>query len=78
VSPLNTEIAQDSRVGRSAARSWASLHRRGQRHGWDTAPAYVLSTMWGAAPIRTCQGWIGAAPVLSEDRDLAHLLQLSA
>jgi hypothetical protein len=27
------------------------------RHGWDTAPAYVLGTMWGVAPIGTCQGW---------------------
>ena len=27
------------------------------RNGWDTAPAYVLGTMWGVAPIGTCQGW---------------------
>ena len=47
------------------------------RHGWDTAPAYVLCTMWGAAPIRTGKVGIGAAPVLNEDRDLAHLLQLA-
>jgi hypothetical protein len=46
-------------------------------HEWDTAPAYVLGTMWGVAPMRTCQGWIGAAPVLNQDRDLAHLLQLA-
>ena len=43
-------------------------------HRWDTAPASCLGTLWGAAPIQTCQVGIGAVPVFNEDRHLTHLL----
>ena len=47
------------------------------RHGWNTAPAYVLSTMWARRRYELAKVGIGAAPVLNEDKDLAHLLQAS-
>jgi hypothetical protein len=45
----------------------------------EILPRHTCSrTVWGAAPIRTARLWIGAVPVIEEDRPLAHLRQLAA
>ena len=45
----------------------------------EILPRHTCSrTVWVAAPIRTARLWIGAVPVIEEDRPLAHLRQLAA
>jgi hypothetical protein len=45
--------------------------------GWDTAPAFVLGTVWGAASMQTSKVWIGAVPVFNEDKILAQFFLLA-
>ena len=47
------------------------------RRRWDTAPAFVLGTVWGAALMQTSKVWIGAVPVFKEDKSLAQFFALA-